>query len=234
MTKDLRINEWFVPKFGPLKFKLFIGLLFLPYTGMCISFVVLGALLSPNLNFERLLSICLIYFMSLGIAAHVADSIGSKKIKPWGNLFSKNQSWALIISSLVISYSLGLYYIVYFTPLLLVVGILESFFLFVYNFELFNGFFHNDFWFSFSWGMLPFFAGFIIQTNYLNLNSILVSIIPFLISYIEIKISRPYKVYKRNNKNLDKVKMYERILKILSVGTILTTLLIFFLKILMI
>ena len=127
MTKDSRLNEWFVPKFGPLKFRLFIGLLFLPYTGMCISFVVLGALLSPNLNFERLFSICLIYFMSLGIAGHVADNMGSKKIKPWGNLFSKNQSWGLITLCLVLSYLLAFYYIVYFTPLLLAVGILESF-----------------------------------------------------------------------------------------------------------
>jgi len=47
MKDDSRINEWYVPKFGPMKFRLFIGLLFLPYTGMCVSFVIMGALLSP-------------------------------------------------------------------------------------------------------------------------------------------------------------------------------------------
>ena len=154
MNKDSRMNEWYVPKFGPIKFKIFIGLLFLPYTGMCVSFTVLGGLLALNINFERLFAICIIYFMSLGVAAHVADNIGSKKIKPWGDIFSKKQSWILIISSLFVSYLLGLYYIIYFTPLLLIVGVLESFFLFAYNFELFDGFFHTDFWFSFSWGYI--------------------------------------------------------------------------------
>jgi hypothetical protein len=231
MKKDSRMNEWYVPKFGPPKFKFFIGLLFLPYTGMCISFVILGGLLSLDVNIERLSSICIIYFMSLGIAAHVADNIGSKKIKPWGDVISKNQSWILIVSSLSLSYLLGFYYIVYFTPLLLIISILEIFFLFAYNFELFGGFFHNDFWFSFSWGMLPFFAGFIIQTNSITLCSILISIVPFILSYIEIKLSRPYKTYKRNNINLSKVKLYEKYLKILSLGTIFSTLVLFFLKI---
>ena len=164
MKDDSRINEWYVPKFGPMKFRLFIGLLFLPYTGMCVSFVIMGALLSPITNVERLFVICIIYFMSLGIAAHIADNIGSKKIKPWQEVLSKKQSWILLISSLTISYILGFYYIIYYTPLLLIIAVLEGFFLFAYNFEMVQGFFHNDFWFSISWGILPFMAG--VQLRY--------------------------------------------------------------------
>ena len=40
-------------------------------------------------DYERLGVISLIYFVSLGIAAHVPDNIGSKKIKPWGELLGK-------------------------------------------------------------------------------------------------------------------------------------------------
>ena len=127
MNNDSRINEWFVPKFGPVKFRIFIGLLFLPYTGMCISFVILGGLLAPVTDFERLFAISIIYFMSLGIAAHIADNVGSRRVKPWGNLFSKKQSWLLIILCLFFSYVLGFYYIFYYTPLLLIICILESF-----------------------------------------------------------------------------------------------------------
>jgi hypothetical protein len=232
MNKDSRLNEWYVPKFGSIKFKVFIGLLFLPYTGMCISFVILGGLLSPNTNFERLSAICIIYFLALGVAAHFADSIGSKKIKPWSNVFSKKQSWILIIFSLFFSYLLAFYYIVYFTPMLLIIGILEGFFLFAYNFELFNGFFHTNFCFSFSWGALPCLAGFVIQTNSITLFPILISLVPFVLSYIEIRLSRPYKTYKRNNINLDKAKLYENYLKLLSIGTIVSTVILLFLKIL--
>jgi hypothetical protein len=219
MNNNSRINEWYVPRFGPLKFRVLIGLLFLPYTGMCTSFVIWGSLIFPNANLERVLAIFTIYFLSLGIGAHFADYIGSKK-KPWSNVFSKKQSLAIITASLSISYLIGMYYIIYFAPLLLVVAVIETFFLFAYNFELFKGFFHKDFWFSISWGMLPFIAGFVIQSNTVSIKSLLVSLIPFALSYIEIKVSRSYKAIKRKNQITEKSIRHEKYLKVLSLGTI--------------
>lgn len=223
MKDDTRLNEWFVPKFGPLKFRIFCGLLFLPYTGMCISFVINGSLVYTNISIDRLISICIIYFLSLGIAAHIADNIGSKKKKPWGDILTPNQSWTIIIVCLVSSYLIGIYYAFYFTPLLIVIGIIEGFFLFAYNFELFDGFFHNNFWFSVSWGMLPFLSGYVIQSNSISLKSFLISLIPFFLSYSEIKISRIYKEIKRNKNGLKNASSYEMILKILTLGTISLT-----------
>lgn len=107
MTSDNRMNEWFVPKFGPLRFRIACGMLFLPYTGMCISFVIWGSLISPTIDYERVLSITIIYFLSLGVAAHVVDSIGSNPVKPWGKFLTKRQSWTIIILTLGISYTLG-------------------------------------------------------------------------------------------------------------------------------
>ena len=43
-----RRSEWFVPQFGPLKFRLWIGLLFLPYTGMVLAFTVIGGMLAET------------------------------------------------------------------------------------------------------------------------------------------------------------------------------------------
>ena len=64
---ETRINEWFVPKFGPTRFRIFIGLLFLPYTGMCISFAVIGSLIAGNnLAWDRVGAIALIYAFALG------------------------------------------------------------------------------------------------------------------------------------------------------------------------
>ncbi len=227
MNPPPRLDEWFVPKFGPLKFRIICGMLFLPYTGMCISFVILGCLISPRIYFERVIAISLIYFMALGIAAHVADNMGSKKIKPWGNFFTKRQSWIIIICCLLFSYTVGFYYAINYSPLLIIIGIIEGFFLFSYNFELFNGFFHTNIWFAISWGVLPFFAGFVIQTNTITPISLSISMIPFVISYVEIKISRTYKKFKINNSNSKKIVFYETILKILSIGTILITSIIF-------
>lgn len=229
--KDSRLNEWFVPKFGPLKFRLAVGLLFLPYTFMCISFTILGSILSPVLYIDRLISISIIYFLSLGIAAHLADSIGSKKVKPWGKTISKKRAWMIIIICLSISYVLGSFYIIFHSPLLLVVAVAEGFFLFAYNLELFKGLFHNNFWFSISWGMLPFLAGYVIQANSFSSSSILISILPAIISYVEITISRQYKILKRQGDNSNKVKRSETYLKIISLGTILITMFLLILKV---
>lgn len=192
MNEDNRLNEWFVPNFGPVRFRLFCGMLFLPYTGICISFVVWGNIIINSYDYERLRVTTLIYFVSLGIAAHLADNIGSKRIKPWGELLSKKQSWVIIIHCLLFSYLLGIYYSLMYAPLLIVIGIAEGFFLFVYNFEMFKGIFHKNFWFSISWGMLPFLVGYVIQTNSITLKSVLFSLIPFFLSYLEIRISTLY------------------------------------------
>ncbi|MBA2268725.1 MAG: hypothetical protein H0W19_10390, partial [Nitrosopumilus sp.] len=122
----------------------------------------------------------------------------------------------------------GLYYALSYAPLLIFIGIIEGFFLFAYNFELFKGMFHKNYWFAVSWGMLPFLAGFVIQTNTITSISLFLSLIPFIISYIEIRISRLYKYDKRSNSNSRKTYQYEIILKSLSIGTITATFILLF------
>src|SRR5919108_792541 len=109
LNKDTRLNEWFVPKFGPIKFRIFIGLLFLPYTGMCISFTIIGSLISPIILWDRVIAMSVIYALALGVSAHAADMLGSK-IKPWGKYLTKLQLWLLIISGLIVAYAIGIYY----------------------------------------------------------------------------------------------------------------------------
>lgn len=220
--KSIRINEWFVPRFGPLKFRAFIGMLFLPYTGMCISFTIIGSMLSESISWDRVLSIFIIYFLALGVSAHAADNLGSKKIKPWGNFFSTFELRLMVIGGLSVSYILGIYYIITVAPLLLIIAIIEGFFLFAYNFELFNGLFHNNFWFAVSWGGLPLLAGFVIQTNSISVLSLISSIMAFLVAYIEIRISRKYKELKRKPQDVVdfNAEKLERSLKVISLLTI--------------
>jgi hypothetical protein len=220
--KSIRINEWFVPRFGPLKFRAFIGMLFLPYTGMCISFTIIGSMLSESIAWDKVLSIFIIYFLALGVSAHAADNLGSKKIKPWGTFFSTFELRLMVIGGLSVSYILGIYYIITFAPLLLIIAIIEGFFLFAYNFELFNGLFHNNFWFAVSWGGLPLLAGFVIQTNSISVLSLISSIMAFLVAYTEIRISRKYKELKRKPQDVVdyNTEKLEHSLKVISLLTI--------------
>jgi hypothetical protein len=194
--------------------------MFLPYTGMCVSFSIIGSLLSPTtIAWDRIVAIIIIYFTALGISAHAADTMGSKN-KPWGNYFSNRELLIMLISGLTIAYAIGAYYIVFFVPLLLPIAILEGFFLFAYNYEFWNGFFHNNIWFAISWGSIPLLAGYVMQTNSLSPIPLLVCLVAFVISYFEIHLSRKYKEVKRAQ-DLASSKNLEFRLKIISLTTIL-------------
>jgi len=221
-----RGSEWFVPKFGPLRFRTFIGLLFLPYTGMVLSFSIIGSLLASSLSYDRLPAIAAIYFLGLGIAAHALDALGSTGIKPWGTVFTKTQLWLLALVSLFFAYGIAVYYMIRYVPMLFVVAVLEGFFVFAYNLEWFGGRFHTDRWFAFSWGGLPVLAGYIMQTNSISLPALILALSMALFSFIEIKASRPYKELKRRRPDLNAdeqalLQRYETLLKCVSLGVIL-------------
>jgi len=224
-----RLNEWYVPQFGPIRFRIFVGMLFLPYTGMCVSFAIIGSLLSPStIAWDRVLAIIVIYFAALGISAHAADSMGSRN-KPWGNRFSSVELLIMVIGGLIIAYGIGTYYIVYYVPLLLPIAILEGFFLFAYNYELWNGFFHSNIWFAVSWGSMPLLAGYIMQTNSLSYIALLISVVTFLVSYLEIRLSRKYKESKKNHEQKSN-RSLELKLKLVSITTILFSVTLLFFK----
>jgi len=231
---NTRINEWFVPKFGPIKFRALVGLLFLPYTGMCISFALTGSMISPVLDWMRVYAIGIIYFFALGLSAHCADAMGSRARKPWGEYFSHVELKIMMVLGLVIAYGIGIYYMVFFTPMLWPIAVLEGFFVFAYNFELFGSFFHNNFWFAISWGALPFLAGYIIQANSYQMITLplLGALVTFIISYVEIRISRKYKAIIRNNAaiNRTKLKKLELKLKMLSLSTIIVSILVIIIR----
>jgi hypothetical protein len=222
-----RGDEWFVPKFGPLKFRIFLGLLFLPYTGMVLSFALIGSLLAEHIFYDRVLAIIAIYFLGLGIAAHALDALGGKGTsKPWGTVFTESQLWLMAVTALVIAYGIAAYYMIRHVPLLWVIAIPEGFFVFAYNLEWFGGRFHTDRWFAFSWGALPVLAGYVMQTNSVSIPSIILAVSMGLFSTIEIKASRPYKELKRRRSDLNSdeqalMRRYETLLKCVSLGVIL-------------
>lgn len=226
MQKD-RTSEWFVPKFGPRNFRICIGILFLPYTGMVVSFAAWGSL-AGDFTLERLVAICLLYFLATGVSAHFLDAIGSRT-KPWGMLPTK-KLWAISLISLGLACVIGLYYALLDSPLLIPLGIIEGFFLFAYNLELFGGKLHNNSSFVISWGVLPVLAGSAIQTNSISLESITLAVLAGIISYILIRTSGQYKALKRESTDYITIKKKEITLKITSIGVMCGTVLFFIIR----
>lgn len=226
MQKD-RLSEWFVPKFGTRNFRLGIGILFLPYTGMVVAFAAWGSLV-VDYSLERLGAICLLYFLALGISAHCLDALGSKT-KPWGFL-SKKKLWIISLITLSGAIIIGFHYAFLDSPLLIPIGIVEIFFLVSYNLELFNGKFHNNSSFVLSWGVLPVLAGTIIQINSITLESFALSVVAGILSYILIKTSGIYKNLKKQLAEISLIYKKEIVLKLISSGVILSTILFFLIR----
>lgn len=194
---------------------------------MVISFVIWGSL-SVGSSLDRLLSIGLLYFFAIGISAHCLDALGSKK-KPWGNL-SHTNLWLASVISLILSFSIGMYYVFLDSWMLFPIGVIEIFFLFAYNLELFHGKFHNNASFVISWGILPVFAGAVIQSNSISFETIIFSIIASLASYILITTSRKYKILKQQNAHYEIFRKKEIILKLVSSIVIFGTIVFFVLR----
>lgn len=227
---DVRLREWFVPRWGPRRLRVAIGLLFLPYTGMVLSYTVIGGMLAPSVAWDRVGALLVIYFLGLGIAAHALDALGSRGPKPWGEVFSRRQLWSAAAAALVIAYAIAGYYSLRHVPWLAVIALIEGFFVFAYNLEWWSGRFHTDGWFALSWGALPVLAGCVMQTNTLSLAALIVAGATAALSVVEITASRPYKALKRRgttcraptgeNDTETLIVCYERILKHVSLGVI--------------
>ena len=193
--KDTREREWWVPRFGPRRFRLLVGLSFFPYTLMNASYVLIGSLLAPVVHYDRMLGMAVVYILAVGVSAHSLDAMAPNK--PWGNLLSRAQLLALAVSALVPACALGMYYAFTAAPLLLPLGVAELFFLLSYNLELFGGLFHTDLWFATSWGFLPILAGYLVQADAVTLTSLAAGLFGFFTAFVEISASRPYKALTR-------------------------------------
>src|SRR5690606_25863824 len=119
----------------------------------------------------------------------------------------------------------GAYYIVRFVPNLVIIALIEGFFVFAYNLEWFGGRFHTDGWFAFSWGFLPVLAGYVMQTNTVSVAALLMGSAMALFGLCAIKASRPCKGLKHSvpgRPEADRGLMlrFEAILKSISLGVI--------------
>jgi len=193
--EETRINEFYVPRFGPRRFRALVGLSFWPYSLMNAGYVAIGSLLASPVHFDRMGAMVLVYLLAVGVSAHSLDAMSPNK--PWGDILSRRQLLALAAGALAPALALGLYLSVAYAPLLIPLGLVELFFLLAYNLELFSRRLHTDLWFSFSWGFLPVLVGFVVQTGTVSVPSLAGGLFGFFTAYVETNASRPYKALKR-------------------------------------
>ena len=182
----------------------FYTILHLPYTSMVLSYVLIGASLSPNLFADRLAYTLIAYFLGLGISAHALNELNARH---WGAALTKIELEIAFLLPLLGALLIGFYgvNVIYklsnenlLLPSILVLFIvLETFFLFAYNLDFANGRFHNDLAFAFAWAFLPFLTSYYVHTLSVTMGVLLIGLALAATAMIEINLSRWCKNFRR-------------------------------------
>jgi hypothetical protein len=138
---------------SPGNWRDYATLLHPPYTLWHLSYVVLGAALSPTLRYDRLGATLLAFFLAVGIGAHALDELADRPLK---TRIPNRALYALAALSLAGATALGIAGAVLASVWLLA---FVGFGLFVapaYNLGWLGGRFHSDLWFALAWGAFPF------------------------------------------------------------------------------
>jgi hypothetical protein len=198
------------------KLRDFYNLMHLPYTGMVLSFVLIGAVVAPEVSFDRLLATMVAYFLGLGIAAHAFD-----QLEPRGSHYiqklTKSELVGLGVIGLAGAVAIGIYYVVTLTPYLLPFIGLSVFFAFAYPLpsRVAAGVFHNNFSFALSWGYLPFLTSYYVNSLAITPEALLIGLPLVLAAWTEIILSRTARKARQQGLPKGAYERPERALKIL-------------------
>lgn len=162
-----------------------------PYTLMVLSFVVMGAAMSPRFSVPLLLATGVAYFLGLGVGAHFLDQItgmGSRYVRHW----SDRALWAAGLAGVGGAVAIGVAgaFLVIGPGLLFLVAVQAACAVGYPLAPLFRGAFHRDSVFAISWGGLPFLTSFYAQAGSVTVPAVLLAGALAGIAVAEIRISR--------------------------------------------
>jgi ABC-type branched-subunit amino acid transport system permease subunit len=171
-----------------------LTLLHPPYTAWHLSYVAFGAVAAPELHGNRLAATLLAFFLAVGVCAHAFDELNGRPLRTQlsdGVLFVMGAvalAGAVAIGIVgAVTVSLGL------VPFVAV----GAFIVVAYNFELFGGRFHSDFWFAAAWGAFPALTGYWINALEFRLQGVLVAAACFALSLAQRGLSTRVRELRR-------------------------------------
>jgi hypothetical protein len=166
-------------------------MLHLPYTSMVLSFVVVGALLSPRISWSVLTGTVLAYFAALGVGAHFLDQLpgmGSRYVHHWPVW----ALWTVGLSGVATGVAIGISGVILLgEPLLLPLVIVQGLCALGYPLApLFRGVLHRESIFAVSWGSLPCLTSYYAQSGTISIVALLIAAAFAGVALLEIRVSR--------------------------------------------
>ena len=172
----------------------YVTLLHPPYTAWHLSYVAIGAALTPAFAWDRLLLTLAAFFLAVGIGAHALDEL---KGRPLNTRIPDGMLLGLAVVSIVSAVALGVLGAFTMTPWLVVFIAAGGFIVVAYNLELVGGRFHGDFWFALAWGSFPLVTAYFAAAEQLDAVVAAGAIFAFLLSHAQRLLSTPVRDVRR-------------------------------------
>jgi hypothetical protein len=166
-----------------------------PYTLWHLSYVCIGATLSPHFDGLRLIATVLAFFLAVGIGAHTLDELHGRPLRT--SIPSPILATVAIVSiaGAVTFGIVGIHRIGAGLAIFIAIGVLLNC---SYNLELFHGLLHNDLTFAAAWGAFPVLTAYYAQATTLRPAALAAGIFAFWLSAAQRALSTPARTLRRD------------------------------------
>ncbi|MGN6793749.1 MAG: hypothetical protein ACTHJW_15285 [Streptosporangiaceae bacterium] len=220
---------------GPGPLRDWWTLLHPPFTAWHLSYVVLGAMLAPQVRLDRLVAALIAFFLAVGLAAHALDELHGRPLR---TAIPRSALIVVTVAGLAGAVALGAIGISQVGWGLLPFMIVGPLLVVGYNAELFGGVIHTDMGFAAAWGAFPALTGYVAQAGRLAVAPLVAAGAAMALSAGQRHLSTPARMLRRRTStvtgsitlnsgevtNLDAARLLEpleRALRSLSWGVVL-------------
>ena len=172
----------------------YVTLLHPPYTAWHLSYVAIGAALTPAFAWDRFLLTLAAFFLAVGIGAHALDELSGR---PLNTRIPKGVLVTLAVLSIAGAIALGIVGAITMTPWIAVFIVAGGFIVVAYNLELLGGRFHGDFWFALAWGAFPLVTAYFAAAERLDAVVAAGAVYAFFLSRAQRLLSTPVRDVRR-------------------------------------
>ena len=165
-----------------------------PYTAWHLSYVVLGAMIAPRVNWTTLIATLLAFFLAVGIAAHALDELRGRPLGTALPAWLLSGAAAVGLGGAVALGVVGITRVGFGLLAFIVVG---AFFVLAYDLELFDGLVHTDLGFALSWGAFPVLTSAYAQTSSISWSAVVLAAAASLLSGAQRNLSNPVRMIRR-------------------------------------
>jgi hypothetical protein len=179
---------------GPGRWRDWWTLLHPPFTAWHLAYVVLGAMLAPEVRLSRLLAAVGAFFLAVGVSAHALDELHGRPLRT-------SIPSAVLVGATVIGLAgavgLGAWGITKVGWVLLPFMVIGPLLVIGYNAELFGGLIHTDLGFAAAWGAFPALTGYVGQTGRLAVAPVVLGAAAMAMSAGQRHLSTPARTLRR-------------------------------------